>query len=219
MLIAIDGPAASGKGTLARRIAGHFGLVHLDTGRLYRAVGYEFMQQVDDVAKAEDKDSDAAALAAKIAGNLDIAKLTDNSYSKKLTSEGVGRAASIVSAIPAVRKALLDFQRMIASTSEGAVLDGRDIGTVVCPDANVKLFITAGLETRAQRRYKELQKQDDSIIYADILQDLQKRDERDRKRSVAPLLPAEDAIQIDTSEMDMDEVFEKALSVIASGDN
>jgi cytidylate kinase len=202
LLIAVDGPAASGKGTLAKRIADYFSLEYLDTGTLYRAVGYKLLSH-----GADPKNEEKAVEAAKSITIKDIC-------STKLYQEGVGMAASIVAAIPAVREALAGFQQKVAKNPKGAVLDGRDIGTVICPNANFKFYITADIEARAQRRYKQLQNKENSIIYQEVLEDLQRRDERDSKRSVAPLVQAKDAIHIDTTHMSAEEVFGKVLSVI-----
>ena len=202
MVIAIDGPAASGKGTLARRLAAHFNFGYLDTGSLYRAVGMRVIyanQQPTDVA---------AAIAASRAINAqDLAN-------PKLRGERIGQAASIVSAMPEVREALLDYQHKFAASEAGAVLDGRDIGTVICPNAEVKIFITASLEARAKRRHRELQDYGVKVDYQSVYDDLVERDERDAKRAVAPMKPAPDAIIIDTSELSMNEVFEQALGMI-----
>lgn len=202
MVIAVDGPAASGKGTLARRLAAHFDFGYLDTGSLYRAVGMRVLyanQQPTDVA---------AAIAASRAINAqDLAN-------PKLRGERIGQAASIVSAMPEVREALLEYQHKFAASEKGAVLDGRDIGTVICPNAEVKFFITASLEARAKRRHRELQDYGVKVDYQSVYDDLVERDERDAKRAVAPMKPAPDAIIIDTSELSMNEVFEKALSLI-----
>lgn len=211
LVIAIDGPAASGKGTLGRRLAEYLGLVYLDTGKLYRAVGYQLMQSGEDVSDAEDHHSNAAKQAIKLAEALEFDQLQNPEL---LQCEGVARAASIVSAIPGVREALLAFQRKVAMRPEGAVLDGRDIGTVVCPNADVKLFISAGLEARAERRFKELQKHDKACMYDAVLEDLRRRDRRDAERSSAPMKPAGDAIRIDTTHLGLDEVFDEVLSVI-----
>ncbi|MCP4393056.1 MAG: (d)CMP kinase [Alphaproteobacteria bacterium] len=212
MIIAIDGPAAAGKGTLARRLAEALGLAYLDTGSLYRAVGLIMVE-----AGQKPEDESAAAEAAK---ELSFDKLKELSNSPDLRSEGVGIAASKVSAIPGVREALLNFQRDFADNppqivgeqgatpAKGAVLDGRDIGTVICPDAEIKLFVTASAEKRAERRYKELQEKENNVIYDRILQDIKDRDERDRNRTVAPLRPADDAIIVDTSDMNAEEVFD-----------
>ncbi len=202
MVIAIDGPAASGKGTLARRLADIFNFSYLDTGMLYRAVALQLINNGEDPANK------SAAIAA--AKNITIKDTSD----PRLRHEQVGQAASIISAIPEVRKALLEYQRDIAGKSRGAVLDGRDIGTVVCPDADIKLFLTASLEDRAKRRHRQLQAQGIEVVYESVLRDLQERDNRDKERNTAPLIPAEDAIVIDTSDDSADEVFVKALEII-----
>ena len=208
MIIAIDGPAGSGKGTLARSLAAHFRFAYLDTGLLYRAVGYAVL-----AAGQNPDDPDAATRAAEA---LDPAGL-DN---PALRGEDTAQAASKVSAIPSVRAALLAFQRRFAQTppngAPGAVLDGRDVGTVVCPDADVKLFLTASAEVRAERRVKELRGRGLEAIYARVLQDMNERDTRDRARAVAPLTPADDALVLETSTLDADAVFERALRHIAS---
>jgi CMP/dCMP kinase len=207
LVIAIDGPAASGKGTLAYRIAERFGLAHLDTGKLYRATAL-------GVIEADGDPADAIA-AEKAARGLDFSRLGD----PRLVREDVARASSVVAAIPAVRAALLEAQRAFAHhpppPAKGAVLDGRDIGTVVCPDATVKLFITAGAESRAERRVKELRERGAAAIYKDVLQDMRERDARDSERRVAPLAAAPDAITIDTTSLDADQVFEQASKIIA----
>jgi cytidylate kinase len=199
MIIAVDGPAASGKGTLARRIARHMGFAHLDTGRLYRAVGLAVIRADRDPA-----DPEAAEAAARA---LDPAVLDDPA----LAGDDAAQAASKVAAIPQVRAALLAFQRAFAERppdgSAGAVLDGRDIGTVVCPGADIKFFVTASPEVRAERRHKELLNRGEDSIYARVLQDLRERDARDSTRSIAPLEPAEDAIVLDTTDMDADAAF------------
>ena len=203
MIVAVDGPAAAGKGTLARRIAAHFGLAYLDTGLLYRAVGFELVRQGTDPA-------DAAA-AAQAARALRAADLDDD----RLRGEAAAAAASIVAAMPAVRAALLEFQRAFAAHSpagaKGAVIDGRDIGTVVCPDAAVKFFITAKTQVRAERRLRELQARGEDAIYARVLTDMQARDARDSQRDIAPLVAAEDAYVLDTSALDADAVFARAI--------
>lgn len=205
VVIAIDGPAAAGKGTLARRLAAHFGYDYLDTGGLYRAVGLAVMRAGLDPAD-EAQAADAAA-------RLDVALLGD----PELRSEAAGAAASKVAALPAVRKALLAFQRDFACNppgGKGAVLDGRDIGTVVCPDAAVKLFVTADLETRARRRFDELRARDGRLTYDAVLVDLAARDARDAARSTAPLKQAADAHLLDTTNSDIDSVFNAALALI-----
>lgn len=202
LIIAIDGPAASGKGTLARRLANELGLKYLDTGSLYRAVGMKLVYS--------DKAPEDAEAALHAANNIQIQDLSN----PRLRQEHVGRAASIVSAIPEVRASLLEFQRKVAADECGAVLDGRDIGTVVCPQADFKFFVTANVETRANRRHRELSGQGVTVIYDSVLEDLKERDERDSKRATAPLVAATDAITIDTSNMNADNVFAKAMEVI-----
>lgn len=202
LVIAVDGPAASGKGTLARQLAKHFGVPYLDTGKLYRAAAWKVLEKSGDIQNVAD-----AVNAAKNLQPTDIS-------SPNLFSEAVGNAASIVSAIPEVRQALLEFQRNFADRSHGGVLDGRDIGTVICPDANVKLFVTANLDARAQRRYQELKRNGLDITIEEMRSNLKERDERDAQRQIAPLAPAEDAWQIDTSDMDAEEVFQVVLSKI-----
>jgi len=205
MIIAIDGPAAAGKGTLARRLAAHFDFAFLDTGRLYRAVGYLVLADSGDPSNEDD--------ALRAARMLDPDKLE----SVELHTETVADAASQVAAIPDVRKVLLDFQRAFARTppggKAGAVLDGRDIGSVVCPDADVKLFVTARPEIRAERRHKELQEKGLESTYPAVLAEIEARDERDRTREVSPLL-AGDAREIDTSDKTPDAVFEEARAYI-----
>ncbi|MFZ4541620.1 MAG: (d)CMP kinase [Rickettsiales bacterium] len=202
MVIAIDGPAASGKGSLARRVAYHFGLGYLDTGLLYRAVGMRVIyadQKPEDVA--------AAIAAARAINAQDLAN-------PKLRGERIGQAASLVSAMPEVRETLIDYQHNFAASENGAVLDGRDIGTVICPNADYKFFITASLEARARRRHKELQDYGVTVDYQSVYDDLVERDARDATRSVAPMKPAEDAVVIDTSDMTMQEVFDVVMAAI-----
>jgi 3-phosphoshikimate 1-carboxyvinyltransferase len=202
IVISIDGPAASGKGTLARRLAEHFNLDYLDTGSLYRAVGMKL------VYAGKDPSNHADALEA--ANSIDAEDLAN----PRLRQERIGKAASIVSAFPEVRAALLDFQRKFASSGRGAVLDGRDIGTVVCPNADFKFFITATMFARAKRRHRELEGEGISVVFDSVLEDLKERDERDEKRAVAPLRPADDAFIIDTSKLDASEVFAVASDVV-----
>lgn len=204
MIIAIDGPAASGKGTLARKLAAHYGLSHLDTGLLYRAVGYQVL------AKGGNPEDTEAAIAA--AERLD----TDHLDTDDLRAEGIGEAASKVAAIPEVRKRLLDFQRRFARGGQGAVLDGRDIGTVVCTDADAKLFITATAQTRAKRRYEEMRLKGGQMSYDEMLSDIRRRDERDSSRATSPMQKAEDAHLIDTSEMDIETAFRAAVEIVDS---
>jgi 3-phosphoshikimate 1-carboxyvinyltransferase len=195
LIIAIDGPAASGKGTLAEKLADYFGIPHLDTGSLYRATALRLM------AIGGNPENVADAVAA--AQSINVHDLADT----RLRNEQVGNIASIVSAIPKVREALLEFQRNFARSSNGAVLDGRDIGTVVCPEALVKVFMTASLEARAERRHAQLQQQGIEVVYQSVLNDLRERDKRDSERSSSPLVAAPDAFLIDTTEMGIDEVF------------
>lgn len=203
LIIAIDGPAASGKGTLAKRIAEHLELRYLDTGKLYRSVAYLMLEQGCDPKNIEG--------ATKVAQTLDESNLVKK---EMLYSEEIGVLASEISAYPEVREALLNYQRNYAKEGKGAVLDGRDIGTVICPDADVKFFITADLQARAERRTKELQNRGKCVIFTDILNDLQGRDERDSQRAIAPLVPAKDAIHIDTTNMNADSAFQKALTYL-----
>lgn len=202
IVISIDGPAASGKGTLARRLAEHFGMDYLDTGSLYRAVGLKL------VYGDKDPNDKEAALAAARA--IDIKDLSN----PRLRQERIGKAASIISAFPEVRQALLDYQRNFAQSPHGAVLDGRDIGTVVCPDAPIKFFITATLFARAKRRHRELSGEGVEVIFDSVLEDLRERDERDKTRASAPLIPADDAIIIDSSAADASEIFQRARTIV-----
>ncbi len=201
MIIAVDGPAAAGKGTIARALAQHFGLHFLDTGTLYRMVGLSVLRS------GGDPQDGAVAIAA--ARGLDPNLFDDAG----LRGEAVGSAASIVAVIPEVRNALLDLQRAFARQAPGAVLDGRDIGTVVCPDADVKLFITASPQVRAKRRQLEL----GASSYAEILAEIHARDTRDSQRLTAPLFPAADAVVIDTSEMGIEEALEAAVKAVKRG--
>lgn len=215
MIIAIDGPAAAGKGTLAQNLAKHFSYAFLDTGRLYRAVGYAVLQ-------ANEDPSDEAA-AAKQARAFDPKSINQILSNPALRDEATGNAASKVAAIPAVREALLQLQRDFAEhpffedgmPAKGAVLDGRDIGTVVCPSADVKFFVTASAEVRADRRFKELQEAGKPADYDKILADIKERDERDSNRATAPLKPAADAYVLDTSHLNAVQAFQAALDYIA----
>jgi cytidylate kinase len=198
MIIAVDGPAASGKGTIARALASHFGLPHLDTGLLYRAVGLATLRRGDDPANEAD---------AFAACDFSDAMLSH----PELKSEAAGASASRVSAHPAVRAALADRQRIFAGQPGGAVLDGRDIGTVIAPHADVKLFVTARPEIRARRRHDELESLGLHSRLEAVLHDIQARDERDMGRKTAPLRQAEDAILLDTSELDIATAIQRAI--------
>lgn len=200
MIIAVDGPAAAGKGTIARALAAHFGYHFLDTGSLYRMVGLAVLRAGHD---PHDRGSAIAA-----AAGLDPSNFTDGD----LRNEAVGAAASIVAVIPEVRASLLDFQRGFARRLPGAVLDGRDIGTVVCPDADVKLFVTASADVRARRRQKEL----DADDFETVLQEIRERDLRDSQRAAAPLTAAADAVILDTSEMDVEEATAAAIAAVTA---
>lgn len=208
VVIAVDGPVAAGKGTLARRLADKYGYAYLDTGSLYRAVGSKVLRAGGDPADAE-----FAARMAESLADSDLAA-TD------LRSEAVGLAASKVAIVPAVRAALLDYQRRFAfqppGGRPGAVLDGRDIGTVVCPDAAVKLFVTARDDVRASRRHKELMDKGESVTFERVLEDLRKRDEQDRARSTAPLKPADDAHLLDTSDLAIEAAVAAAAEIVAA---
>lgn len=202
LVIAIDGPAASGKGTLARRLAEHYRLPHLDTGLLYRAAACALLDEglpLDDV--------EAAVAAAR---GLSLTEFDD----ERLRAREMGEAASIVAAMPEVRATLVDMQRRFAARAEGAVLDGRDIGTVICPGASVKIFVTASPETRAQRRALELAARGEPADFDAILADVKKRDARDAGREAAPLKAAADAVVLDTSEMDREQAFAAAVRVV-----
>ena len=195
--IAIDGPAAAGKGTISKAVAQHFGFAHLDTGLLYRAVGAQMLAGVAPIEAAQTLQADA----------LDGAKLR---------SADVAQAASKVAALPEVRAALVDFQRAFASRAGGAVLDGRDIGTVICPEAEAKLFVTATPEVRATRRHLELVAGGSSTDYATVLADVKERDARDMNRADAPLRPASDAHILDTSQLSIAQAIAQAIAAITS---
>lgn len=202
MIIAIDGPAGAGKGTLSKALAAHLNYPHLDTGALYRATALAVLR-----AGGDPEDPVAAETAAR---SLDTAILD----SPDLRSAEVGAASSKVAAIPAVRAALLDFQRDFAHRPPGAVLDGRDVGTVVVPEAEVKLFVTASAAVRAGRRHQELLDRGEVSIYARVLADIEARDARDAGRADAPMRKADDAVEIDTSDLSPSDVFQRALAVI-----
>ena len=193
--IAVDGPAASGKGTISRALAETFGIAHLDTGLLYRAVGRAALSGTDPVDAAQ---------------NLTPEDLADETA---LRSAEVAQQASVVAAIPDVRAALLDFQRAFARRAGGAVLDGRDIGTVICPQAEVKLFVTASAEVRAERRFLELSAKEADVTRASVLEDVKARDARDMNRADAPLKAGPDAVTLDTTEMDISEAVAKAVAL------
>ena len=193
--VAIDGPAAAGKGTISKAVAAQFGFAHLDTGLLYRAVGAKVIAGAEPIAAARA---------------LDPVDLEDAS----LRTPQVAQAASEVAAIPQVREALVAFQRDFAARGEGAVLDGRDIGTVICPDAQVKLFVTASAECRADRRFRELAEKGMDVTFETVLEDVRKRDDRDRNRVAAPLLPADDAVLLDTSDLNIAQAVEAAVAVV-----
>lgn len=195
--IAVDGPAAAGKGTISKAVAAHFGFAHLDTGLLYRAVGAKTLTGVDPIVvakalRAEDLDAD------------------------NLRTPDVAQAASKVAVIAEVRAALVDFQRAFARRAGGAVLDGRDIGTVICPQAEAKLYVTASAEVRAHRRWLELTSTGHDITRDEVLADVQARDDRDMNRAEAPLRPAEDAVQIDTSEMGIEDAVAAAIVAVSA---
>ena len=196
-IIAIDGTAGSGKGTLSKRLAKHFNYVHLDTGKLYRATAYKVLQNGGDVNNIQDALSAVKSLQAEDFTN------------PKLTSNAIGNSASIVSKIPQVRQALEDYQRTYPNGHKGAVIDGRDIGTVIFPSAHIKFFVDADVKIRAERRTAELQ--NSGAIYEEILSDLKARDEADKNRAISPLVPADDAHHIDTSHIDIDTMLKNAL--------
>jgi cytidylate kinase len=208
-VIAIDGPSASGKGTIAKKLAAHFGFAWLDTGLLYRAVGLAVLRAGGD--PSDPKAAERAALALNASG-IDAA-LADPALRENQASA----AASKVAAIPAVRAALLEFQKNFCAEppdgKPGAVLDGRDIGTVIAPHAAVKIFVTASIEVRGERRFKELQTKGEKITYAAVLADMKERDARDASRPIAPTKPAKDAILLDTSNMTTDQAFAEALEI------
>jgi cytidylate kinase len=201
MIIAVDGPAASGKGTIARALASHFGLPHMDTGLLYRAAALNLLEM------GGDPDSEFAAARA-----TDLSQI--NFEDPELKSETVGGIASRISAYPHVREALFERQTRFATQEGGAVLDGRDIGTVIAPQAGVKLFVTARPEVRAQRRFAELKARGLDVHYADVLADIHARDDRDTGRDAAPLVMAGDAVLLDTSDMDVEAAIAAAIAAV-----
>jgi len=203
LVIAVDGPAASGKGTIASRLAREYGLPFLDTGLLYRAVGLDVLTGGGDLG-----DAVAAEAAARA---LEPGRLSDDAA---LTSGDAGEAASRVAGFPGVRAALLDLQQAFARQAGGAVLDGRDIGTIIAPDAPAKLFVTATPQTRARRRWLQLSGRGDTISYEAMLADIQRRDERDAGRGSAPMVQADDAVLLDTTDMDIETAFDAARRIV-----
>jgi cytidylate kinase len=195
--VAIDGPAAAGKGTISKAVAAHYGFSHLDTGLLYRAVGAKVLNGMDALQAAQSLE----------AGDLD---------SDDLRNPDVAQAASRVAVDADVRTALVAFQRQFAARDGGAVLDGRDIGTVICVDADVKLFVTASSDKRAQRRMDELNAKGMGLVYGDVLADVEARDKRDSERATAPLKPAEDAVMLDTTDLTADAAIARAISLVAA---
>lgn len=202
MIIAIDGTTASGKGTIAKRLSGYYGLPHMDTGRLYRAVGVAAMKQGIPL--------DAAGPLADIARALDLSDFVEH----ELRSAEAGKAASVVAAIPSVRQALFELQRAFATREGGALLDGRDIGTVIAPDADVKLWVDADVNQRGARRWKELSEAGDPVTLDEVIRQLEIRDARDQGRANAPAAMAADAILIDTTDLTIDAAVEKALAAV-----
>ena len=211
VIIAVDGPAASGKGTLARRLAAHFDYAYLDTGSLYRALAY-------DVLRCGEAPENASA-GLRAAKALDLAMLNDPDILAALRTDAVGIAASLVAAQPDTRAAILQIQRDIADTppddKAGAVLDGRDIGTIVCPQAAHKIFVTARAEIRAERRWQELYQHDPQVSLEDVLADLKARDQRDSERATAPMRAAQDAHLLDTSDLSIEDAFAAALALVS----
>lgn len=209
-IIAVDGPAASGKGTLARRLAAHYDFAYLDTGALYRAVALSTIEAGGAIEREKD--------AVKAAENLNMARLGEGYFAANLRSAETGLAASVVAAMAPVRAAILAVQRQFAAMppgdKAGAVLDGRDIGTVVCPDAAAKLFITATADIRAERRFAELRVSDASLGFETVLADIRARDARDENRQTAPMKQAADAPLLDTSDLSIEEAFAAALALV-----
>jgi cytidylate kinase len=202
MIIAVDGPLASGKGTIARALAARFGLPHLDTGSLYRATGLAVIE-----AGLDPSDTEGCAALAR---QLDLSAIDEN----RIRTAEAGAMASKVAAIPAVRTALYELQRDFATQPGGAILDGRDIGTVICPDADVKLFVTADAETRARRRWEELKAKGETLSFDTMLAQTRERDARDAERSDAPMKPAEDATLLDTSSLSIDAAVATAIRIV-----
>lgn len=204
MIIAMDGPAASGKGTLAKQLASHYGLDHLDTGALYRAVARDMLSAGKNL-----DDEDAAA---QIAREIDPESLQDSG----LRTAQMGEAASLVAKLPKVREALVEYQRAFAKRPRGAIIEGRDIGTVVCPGADVKIFVEASTQVRAKRRHKELIEAGQDITYEEIHAQIAARDALDRSRAISPLVPAEDALLLDTSDLGIEAALKAAVKLIDS---
>ena len=202
MIIALDGTTSSGKGTLAKRLAAHYHLPHLDTGLLYRAVAKSALNKGIDFADERE--------CALLAAHIDLAEFDE----RELRSASVGAAASVVASLGAVRRALFELQRKFAQQKGGAVLDGRDIGTVIAPDADVKLWVDASVEERARRRFKELSAMGDAVTEHGVLLQLEERDKRDSQRKDAPMKPADDAVWIDTTRMTPDECLAKAIEIV-----
>jgi cytidylate kinase len=202
MIIAIDGTTSSGKGTLAKRLAAHYGLPHLDTGLLYRAVAASALTKGIDFTNERE--------CALLAEHVDLAEFDE----RELRGAGVGAAASVVASLPAVRRALFEMQRRFAQQTGGAVLDGRDIGTVIAPDAEVKLWVDASVEERARRRFKELSGLGEAVTQESVLAQLKERDARDAGRKDAPMKPADDALWIDTTTLDPDATLAKAIEIV-----
>ncbi|MEC7851737.1 MAG: (d)CMP kinase [Pseudomonadota bacterium] len=212
MIIAVDGSAASGKGTLAKRLAAHYDLAHLDTGALYRCLALHLITEGRTATNVTESEAAGAV------GNIDVLM----AGSAAIRTDAVAGMASVVAAMPAVRQNFVSLQRQFATQTpnrRGAVLDGRDIGSVILPDADFKFFIDADLEERARRRTKELQESGQSAMFRDVFEDMQDRDRRDRERSTAPLKAAEDALVIDTTQLDADSVFAMAASHIDGNTN
>ena len=212
MIIAVDGSAASGKGTLAKRLAAHYDLAHLDTGALYRRLALHLITEGRTATNVTESEAAGAV------GNIDLLM----AGSAAIRTDAVAGMASVVAAMPAVRQNFVSLQRQFATQTpnrRGAVLDGRDIGSVILPDADFKFFIDADLEERARRRTKELQESGQSAMFRDVFEDMQDRDRRDRERSTAPLKAAEDALVIDTTQLDADSVFAMAASHIDGNTN
>jgi cytidylate kinase len=209
-IIAIDGPAASGKGTIAKKLAKYFDFAHLDTGLLYRAVGVMVLMEDGDPADPKDAEKAAHAFSHK-----NLKKLASEPL---LRTDKASEAASTVATIPAVRAALLQFQKDFCAHppdhKKGAVLDGRDIGTVIAPHAPVKIFVTASLDARAERRFQELKARGEKVNYQEVFADMKKRDARDSERAIAPFKPAPDAVILDTTTMSPDKAFEEALALV-----